>query len=70
MQCGFRIVEMQMDGQFEPLQGALAEMKITMNVCSEAEHIGDINRLNCMVKERACGIHAPTHQEITWTDGN
>ena len=50
-----------MYGQFEPLQGALAEMKITMNVCSEAEHIGDINRLNCMVKERACGVvtHLP-----------
>ena len=29
MQRGFRIVEMHMDGQFEPLRGALAEMKIT-----------------------------------------
>ena len=27
-------------------------MKITMNVCSEVEHIGDIERLNRMVKER------------------
>ena len=61
MQRGFRIVEMQMDGQFEPLRGALSEMKITMNVCSEAEHIGDIERLNRTVKERSCGVvtHLP-----------
>ena len=31
-------------------------MKITMNVCSEAEHIGDIERLNRTVKERAHGV--------------
>ena len=61
MQHGFHIVEMQMDDQFEPLRGALAEMKITMNVCSEAEHAGDIERLNRTVKERACGVvtHLP-----------
>ena len=61
MQRGFRIVEMQMDGQFEPLRGALAEMKITMNVCSEAEHIGDIERLNRTIKKRARGVvtHLP-----------
>ena len=61
MQRSFLIVEMQMDGQFEPLRGALAEMKITMNVCSEAEHIGDIKRLNRTVKERARGVatHLP-----------
>ena len=53
MQRGFRIVEMQMDGRFEPLRGDLAEMKITMNACSEAEHIGDIERLDRTVKERA-----------------
>ena len=56
MQRSFRIVEMQIDGQFEPLRGALKEMKITMNVCSEAEHIGDIERLNRTVKERARGV--------------
>ena len=61
MQRSFCIVEMQMDGQFEPLRGALAEMKITMNVCSEAEHIGNIERLNRRVKERARGVvtHLP-----------
>ena len=53
MQQSSRIVEMQMYGQFEPLRGALAEMKITMNVCSEAEHIGDIKRMNRTVKECA-----------------
>ena len=56
MQSGFRIVEMQMDGQFEPLRGALAEMKITMDVCSEAEYIGDIERLNRTVKEIVRGV--------------
>ena len=32
-----------------------------MNVCSEAEHIGDIERLNLTVKERARGVvtHLP-----------
>ena len=52
---------MQMYGQFEPLRGALAEMKITMNVCSEAEHIGDIERLDRTVKERTRGVvtHLP-----------
>ena len=61
MQRGFCIVEMQMDGQFEPLREALAEMKITMKVCSEAEQIGDIKRLNRTVKERARGVvtHLP-----------
>ena len=49
MQRGLRIVEIQMDGQFEPLLGALAEIKITMNVCSEADHIGDIKGLNLTV---------------------
>ena len=61
MQRGFSIFEIQMDGQFEPLQGAVAEMKITMNVCSEAEHMGDIERLKRKVKERARGVvmHLP-----------
>ena len=54
MQRVFRIVEMHMDGQFQPLRGALAEMKIPMNICLEAEHVGDIERLNRTVKERAC----------------
>ena len=68
MQCGFRIVEMQMDGQFELLQGALAEMKITMNICSEAEHVGDIERLNHTVKECACGVvtHLPNKKLPGW----
>ena len=59
MQRSSRIVEMQMYGQFEPLRGALAEMKITMNVCSEAEHIGDIERMNHTVKE--CARRVVTH---------
>ena len=36
-------------------------MKITMNVCSEAEHIGDIERLKRTAKEHARGVvtHLP-----------
>ena len=61
MQRGFRIVEMQMDVQFEPLRGVLSEIKITMNICSEAEHVGDIERMNRTVKERARGmVYVPT----------
>ena len=61
MQRSFLIVEMHIDGQFEPLWGALAEIKITMNVCSEAEHVGDIEHLNRTVKEHAWGVvtHLP-----------
>ena len=61
IQHGFRIVEMQMDGQFEPLRGALAEIKITMDVCLEAEHVGDIERLIRTLKERTRGTvtHLP-----------
>ena len=61
MQRGFRIVEMQMNGQFETLRGDLTEMKTTMKVCSEAEHIGDIKRLNRTVKERARGWSRTYH---------
>ena len=42
MQRSFRIVEMHMDGHFQPLRGALAKTKIPMNICLEAEHVGDI----------------------------
>ena len=68
MQRGFHIVEMQMDGQFIPLRGALTEMKITMNICSEAEHIGDIERLNRTVKERSRGVvtHLPYKKLPHW----
>ena len=59
---------MQMDGQFEPLRGALAEMKITANVCLEAEHVGNIERLNRTVKERARGVvlHLPYKKLPGW----
>ena len=68
MQRGFRIVNRHMDGQFEPLRGALTEKKITMNVCSEAEHVGDIERLKCTVKERAHGVvaHLPYKKLPGW----
>eukprot|EP00957_Ditylum_brightwellii_P170117 12948728-Ditylum_brightwellii.AAC.1 len=40
-----------MDGAFEALRGALAEKQIKSNICSENEHIGEIERTNRTVKE-------------------
>ena len=57
-----------MDSQFEALRGTLSEMKITMNICSEAEHIGNIERLKRRVKERARGVvmHLPYKKLPGW----
>ena len=39
---GFKIHHAHMDGQFEPLRGALAEMKINLNTASNDEHVPEI----------------------------
>ena len=54
---GFRITEIRADGQFEPIRGDLAEMKIMLNTTSEAEHVGAIERLNRTMKERIRGVY-------------
>ena len=51
MQRGLKITNILMDGQFAFIRGNLAELQINLNICSNDEHVGDIERLNRIVKE-------------------
>jgi hypothetical protein len=42
MKRGFRIVDLLMDGQFEPIRGDLAELQITLNTVASGEHVPEI----------------------------
>ena len=48
---------MLMDGAFESLCGELANKHIESNICSESEHVGEIERTNRTIKERCQGIY-------------
>jgi hypothetical protein len=54
-QHGFCVVAMHFDGEFEPMQHEMAKMKIHLNICSEDEHVHEIERMNHTIKERVCG---------------
>ena len=54
---GFMLRMILMDGAFESLRGALAEKDIEPNICSENEHVGEIERTNRTVKERCRGVY-------------
>ena len=56
MKWGFNINNILMYGKLRCIRGNLAELKINLNICSNNEHVGDIERLNCTVKERDRGI--------------
>ena len=45
-----------MDGEFKCLRNDLLNNQIQLNVCSESEHVGEIERLNRTVKERVRGL--------------
>ena len=49
--AGFKITTMLMDGEFVPLHGGLTELGATLNEPSRDEHVGDIERYICTVKE-------------------
>ena len=57
MQRGFKITNILMDGQFTCIRGNLAELNINLNICSNDEHMGEIEELNRTVKERVRGIY-------------
>ena len=57
LQCGFRIRNAFMDGQFEPLRGNLAELGILLNTASNDEHVPEIERQIRTVKERTRAIY-------------
>ena len=55
--AGFTVTTALMDGEFVPLRGGLAEIGITLNETSRDEHVGDIERYICTVKERMRAIY-------------
>ena len=57
MQQGFRVTEVLMDGQFEPLHGDLAKLGIYLNVVSANEHVPEIEHFIRTVKECARAIY-------------
>ena len=52
MKRGFSITNLLMDGQFEHLRGALADLHITLNVVSNDKHVPEIERHIRTTKER------------------
>ena len=51
-QCrGFAIVHLLMDGQFEPICGDLASLGITLNTVANDEHVPEVERYICTLKE-------------------
>ena len=57
MQRGFNITNILIYGQFNCIRGNLVELQINLNICSNEEHVGEIERLNCMIKEQVGGIY-------------
>ena len=57
MQQGFKITNILMDGKFACMRGDLAELQINIDICSNDEHVGEIDRLNRTVKERVRGVY-------------
>ena len=54
---GFKVANILIDGQFTCIRGNLAEIKINLNISSNEEDVGEIERLNCTRKERVRGIY-------------
>jgi len=57
MQRGFQLIDILMDGQFEPLQGDLAAMGIQLNTVSNDEHVSEIKHYIRTVKECVQSIY-------------
>ena len=64
MQRGFKINNILMDGQFVCIRGDLTVLHINMNICSNNKHVGEIEQLNCTVKERVRGIYNTIYFKI------
>jgi hypothetical protein len=54
---GFQVDNILMDGEFECLRGDLAALGVGLNVTSNNEHVGDIERYIHTVKERTRSIY-------------
>jgi hypothetical protein len=53
----FVVTTMLMDGQFDVLQGDLANMQITLNTISNNEHVLEVERHIRTIKERARAVY-------------
>ena len=56
-QRGFNISNILLDGEFEPLRGSLATMGIQLNVATNNEHVPEVERYICTIKERVRCIY-------------
>jgi hypothetical protein len=54
---GFQVDNILMDGEFECLRGDLAALGVGLNITSNDEHVGDIERYIRTVKERTRSIY-------------
>jgi transcription elongation factor len=52
MKQGFKLTTLLSDGQFESIRVELAKLQITLNVTSQNEHVPEIERHICKLKER------------------
>ena len=55
--AGFKVTVVLMDGEFMLLHGGLAKLGIRLNETSRDEHVRDIERYICTVKERMRAIY-------------
>ena len=49
---GFEVSIILADNQFESMRGAIADMGVLINIVSRDEHVPEIERYNCTIKER------------------
>ncbi len=54
---GFLLEIIEVDGQFEPLRGVLAELGVTVNKCSREEHVPVAERRIRTLKEQCRSIY-------------
>ena len=57
MQRGLNIINILMNGRFTCIRGNLVELQINLEICSNDEHVGEIERLNPTFKEIVRGIY-------------
>jgi hypothetical protein len=51
---GFRVVTAMMDREFAPLKADMLKMGVSLNITSANEHVPEIERYICVIKEQTC----------------
>ena len=54
---GFEIAHLLMDGQFEHIRGDLYNLRITLNTVANDEHVPEVERYICTLKERSLATY-------------